>query len=69
MSCEWSYGFKVRLAGNEISILLAPPSQYGYSGGPSREQYKAAADKMRAEFIRLLWANISGQTAATNTQP
>lgn len=57
MDCQWSYGFKVRFAGNEISILLPPPSQYGYSGGPSREQYKAAADKMRADFMRLLWPN------------
>lgn len=57
MECMWEYGFTVRFTGNSVTILCPKPSQYGYGGGPSREQYKAAADKMRADFLRLLWPN------------
>ena len=59
MACQWSYGFTVRFPGNSVNILLPPPSQYGYGGAPTREQYKIAADKMRADFLRLLWPNTT----------
>ena len=57
MACMWEYGFTVRFTGNSVTILCPKPSQYGYGGGPSREQYIALAEKMRADFLRLLWPN------------
>lgn len=65
MNCQWNYGFTVRFPGSAVNILLPQPSQYGYSGGPSREQYKALADKMRVDFLQLLWPNARGQTPGT----
>lgn len=53
-ACDWSYGFVVRLTGNSVTILHYSP-RYGYCGGPTREQYKAEVEKMRAEFMRLVW--------------
>lgn len=66
MSCDWDFGFTVKMAGNEVSIRCPKASNFGYSQGPSRDEYLSKAEHLRTEFLLLLQDSPHSATTTTD---
>jgi hypothetical protein len=54
MSCDWEYGFTVKLVGNDVIIRFPRPKSFGYPHGVKGEDYKKEVEAQRALFLLMI---------------